>query len=109
MKKYQFKPALAVLVAVFAFGSMLPSLASAVCSEVPQIYSPEESENCEVLIFEMNDSSNDGSDGDPDNLGTGLGFAGFGDFSGWTDDHDEGHWLIDEMINLFLVQVLPAP
>lgn len=79
------------LVALGAFSTVVPGKAMATDDGVPQIM-PEDGAPCDDIVFEQNEGSNDGTSGDPDSAGTGLGFMGGFD----SDDCDWSGIIVDQ-------------
>lgn len=102
MKKTTMIISLIALVGVLALGSISPSQSWATNDSLPQLSSPDDSDGFDDLIFEQNEGSNDGSDGDPDSAGDGFGFMGQGLF----EDVD---WTYEEIMEWILAQLIPAP
>jgi len=105
MKKITTILSLIFLVGVLAIGFTVPNQAWAAINGLPDFVPPDDRESCDDLIFEQNDGSNDGTDGDPDSAGDGFGFMGSDFFEG----SDIGEFTYEELLELYLVQLIPAP
>ncbi len=105
MKKITIVVSLIFFVGVLAFGFIEPNQAWATNDGLPEYSSPDDGESCDDFIFEQNDGSNDGADGDPDSAGDGFGFLGSDFFEGF----DIGVITYEEFLELILVQLIPAP
>ena len=105
MKKITTILSLVFLVGVLAFGFIVPNQAWATNDGLPEFIPPDDSESGDDFIYEQNDGSNDGTDGDPDSAGDGFGFMGSDIFDGF----DIGDLTYEEILELYLAQLIPAP
>ncbi len=105
MRKITTILSLVFFVGVLAFGFIVPDQAWATNDGLPELIPPDDSEFCNDIIFEQNDGPNDGTDGDPDSAGDGFGFMGNDFFDGF----DIGEVTCEELLALYLAQLIPAP